>query len=159
MHKRKPSHFINSTGKAQRQWMTSGTKTWVHSTKHEKNWPNKYFKNQSLEPWYFLSLELAVQYRVHEYMMLHGAMIRKKKPITVLWTSPNYLFTWILMSRSQFFSHFQNAFNSSSLDVPFQKKELFYSICQRQTESTYYEIKRQSFAYILVLIKEWSFKD
>lgn len=31
-----------------------------------KNWPNKYFKNQSPEPWYFLSVELAMQYRVHD---------------------------------------------------------------------------------------------
>lgn len=42
-----------------------------------------------------------------EYMMLPGAMIRKKKAITILWTSPNYLFTWILMARSQFFPIFK----------------------------------------------------
>lgn len=37
-----------------------------HEFIHGKNRWNKYFKNQSLEPLCLLSVELAVQYRVHD---------------------------------------------------------------------------------------------
>lgn len=121
-----------------------------------KNWPNKYFKNQSLEPWYLLSVELAVQYRVYDVAWGND---QEKESCYSSMDLTKLLIYMNFNGQKPIFSHFQNVFNSSSLDVPFQKKELFYSICQRQTESTYCEIQKQSFAYILVLIKVWSFKD
>ena len=139
MHNIKPSHVATNTRESsERKWMASDAKSRVHSA---KQWKINQISISKLKVWnhdvYFL-LNLLCN---TEHMMLLGAMmgVGWGGSVTVLWSLPNYIFTWILIAWGWFIL-FSKCVQFQLFKYAYSKKELFSYICQRQTESTYYEI-------------------